>query len=270
MMVSLALDSAALAETYDRVSDRQFNHGKLLIEDLQVSPGERVLDVGCGTGRLGAHVAELVGPSGEVVGVDPLPLRVALANSKHGSSFRAAVGRAEDLSQFADGSFDVVFLNSVLHWLPEKLGPLREARRVLKRGAQGGRLGISSAAKERPHDVERVLEDVLSSLGLNGTAEASGSTPHKVTSDELTSLLVQAGFPQPKLQIRTFTDHFTDTDDVMAFNLASSFGNFLSNFAPADAERVRAALEAELERRRAPEGIRLQRHLIFAVARADG
>ncbi|WP_437289882.1 class I SAM-dependent methyltransferase [Sorangium sp. So ce406] len=267
MMVSLALDSAALAETYDRVSDRQFNHGKLLIEDLQVSQGERVLDVGCGTGRLGAHVAELVGPSGEVVGVDPLPLRVALANSKRGSSFRATVGRAEDLSQFADGSFDVVFLNSVLHWLPEKLGPLREARRVLKRG---GRLGISSAAKERPHEVERVLEDVLSSLGLNRTAEASGSTPHKVTSDELTSLLVQAGFPQPKLQIRTFTDHFTDTDDVMAFNLASSFGNFLSNFAPADAERVRAALEAELERRRAPEGIRLQRHLIFAAARADG
>ncbi|WP_233561530.1 class I SAM-dependent methyltransferase [Sorangium cellulosum] len=266
MMVSLALDSAALAETYDRVSDRQFNHGKLLIEDLQVSPGERVLDVGCGTGRLGAHVAELVGPSGEVVGVDPLPLRVALAN-KRGSSFRAAVGRAEDLSQFADGSFDVVFLNSVLHWLPEKLGPLREARRVLQRG---GRLGISSAARERPHEVERVLEHVLSSLGLSGTAEASGSTPHKVTSDELTSLLVQAGFPQPRLQIRTFTDHFTDTEDVLAFNLASSFGNFLSNFAPADAERVRAALEAELERRRTPEGIRLQRHLIFAVARADG
>ncbi|WP_437638222.1 class I SAM-dependent methyltransferase [Sorangium sp. So ce854] len=266
-MVSLARDSAALAETYDRVSDRQFNHGKLLIDDLQVSPGERVLDVGCGTGRLGAHVAELVGPSGEVVGVDPLPLRVALANSKGGPRFRASVGRAEDLSQFADGSFDVVFLNSVLHWLPEKLGPLREARRVLKRG---GRLGISAAARERPHDVERVLEDVLSSLGLAGTAEASGSTPHKVTSDALRSTLVLAGFSQPKLQIRTFTDHFEGTEDVIAFNMASSFGNFLSNFAPADAERVRTALEAELERRRAPEGIRLERHLIFAVARADG
>ncbi|WP_437736154.1 class I SAM-dependent methyltransferase [Sorangium sp. So ce1335] len=266
-MVSLALDSAALAETYDRVSDRQFNHGKLLIDDLQVSPGERVLDVGCGTGRLGAHVAELVGPSGEVVGVDPLPLRVALANSKRGPGFRASVGRAEDLSQFADGSFDVVFLNSVLHWLPEKLGPLREARRVLKRG---GRLGISAAAKERPHDVERVLEDVLSSLGLTGTAEASGGTTHKVTSDALRSTLVLAGFPRPKLQIRTFTDHFADTEDVIAFNLASSFGNFLSNFAPADAARVRGAFEAELERRRTPEGIRLERHLIFAVARADG
>ncbi|WP_437512137.1 class I SAM-dependent methyltransferase [Sorangium sp. So ce1099] len=267
MMVSLALDSAALAETYDRVSDRQFNHGKLLIEDLQVSPGERVLDVGCGTGRLGAHVAELVGPSGDVVGVDPLPLRVELANAKRSPSFRASVGQAEDLSQFAAGSFDVVFLNSVLHWLPEKLGPLREARRVLKRG---GRLGISSAVRERPHEFEGVLSGVLASLGLTGTAETSGSTTYKVTSDELKSTLVLAGFPEPKLQIRTFTDHFAATEDVIAFNLASSFGNFLSNFAPADVEKVRKALDAELERRRTPEGIRLQRHLVFVVARADG
>ncbi|AUX30334.1 MULTISPECIES: class I SAM-dependent methyltransferase [Sorangium] len=264
-MVSLALDSAVLAETYDRVSDRQFNHGKLLIEDLQISPGERVLDVGCGTGRLGAHVAELVGPSGEVAGVDPLPLRVELANKKRRPNFRATVGQAEDLSQFAAGSFDVVFLNSVLHWLPEKLGPLREARRVLKRG---GRLGISSAAKERPHEFEGVLEGALSSLGLAGTAETLGNTTYKVTSDELKSTLLRAGFEDPALQIRTFTDHFAATDDVIAFNLASSFGNFLSNLAPEDAARVKAALEAELERRRAPEGIRLRRHLIFAVARA--
>ncbi|WP_437534634.1 methyltransferase domain-containing protein [Sorangium sp. So ce726] len=269
MMVSLALDSAALAETYDRVSDRQFNHGKLLIEDLRVSPGERVLDVGCGTGRLGVHVAERVGPSGEVIGVDPLPLRVELANTKRTSNFRASVGNAEDLSQFAGGSFDVVFLNSVLHWLPEKLGPLREARRVLKGGARGGRIGITSAAKERPHEFEVVLDGVRSSLGLTGTAETFGSTTYKVTSDDLKLTLVRAGFQDPKLQIRSFTDHFPATDDVVAFYLASSFGNFLSNLAPADAERVKASLAAELERRRAPEGIRLQRHLIFAVARAD-
>ncbi|WP_437679766.1 class I SAM-dependent methyltransferase [Sorangium sp. So ce131] len=266
-MVSLALDSAALAETYDRVSDRQFNHGKLLVQDLQIAPGERVLDVGCGTGRLGAYVADLVGPSGEVVGLDPLPLRVELANKKRRPNFRASVGRAEDLSQFPDGSFDVVFLNSVLHWLPEKLGPLREARRVL---ARGGRLGVSSASKERPHDFEVVLKGVLSSLGIAATAETSGSTTYKVTSEELGSTLSLAGFADLHLEIRTFTDHFADTDDVVAFNLASSFGNFLSNFAPADAARVKAALAAELERRRAPEGIRLQRNLIFAVARAGG
>jgi 2-polyprenyl-3-methyl-5-hydroxy-6-metoxy-1,4-benzoquinol methylase len=74
--VSFELDSPELASTYEQVSTRQFNHGKLLIASLAPRPGERVLDVGCGTGRLGDYVAQLVAPCGEVLGVDPLPLRV--------------------------------------------------------------------------------------------------------------------------------------------------------------------------------------------------
>ena len=42
-MVSFAFDSSDLAGTYDRVSSRQFEHGKLLVMDLGLSPGERVL-----------------------------------------------------------------------------------------------------------------------------------------------------------------------------------------------------------------------------------
>src|SRR5262245_21325963 len=83
--VSLTLDSADLANTYERVSTRQFDHGKVLIAALDPRPGERVLDVGCGTGRLGAYVAGLVAPGGDVVGIDPLPLRVEIAARKHPS-----------------------------------------------------------------------------------------------------------------------------------------------------------------------------------------
>src|SRR5688572_32723923 len=89
--VSLGLDSEELASTYERVSTRQFNHGKLLIAALAPRPGERGLDIGCGTGRLGDYVAGLVAPDGEVVGVDPLPLRIDIAARKNRKIGRAHV-----------------------------------------------------------------------------------------------------------------------------------------------------------------------------------
>lgn len=262
-MVSLALDSTHLAETYDRVGERQFNHGKQLISALKIATGERVLDVGCGTGLLAAYVAQLVGPSGKVDAVDPLPLRVALAKKRAPAHLEAAVGAAEDLSPFADGSFDVVYLNSVYHWLPEKLKPLREARRVLK---PGGRIGISTAASDAPHDFEVLLKQVFASSDLSDVEEVPSGTTHKVASSALREQLQAAGFTDVQLEIKSFIDHFDDTEAVIGFNTASSFGNFLSQLTHEQRALTHSLLERELEKRRDAEGIRLQRNLSFAVA----
>lgn len=262
-MVSLALDSSQLAATYDREGTRQFHHGKQLISALRVGAGERVLDVGCGTGLLAAHVAQLVAPSGKVDALDPLPLRVELANQKAPESVQARVGAAEDLSAYADASFDVVYLNSVFHWLPEKVGPLREAWRVLK---PGGRIGISTAAADAPHEFEAVLQQVFSASDLADVQEVPSGTTHKVSSTKLKELLTQAGFVEVELTIRSFVDHFEDTEAVIAFNKASSFGNFLSELTHEQRALTQVLLERELERRRTAQGIRLTRNLSFALA----
>jgi ubiquinone/menaquinone biosynthesis C-methylase UbiE len=262
-MVSLALDSNQLAETYDRVGERQLNHGTKLIAALGVQRGQRVLDVGCGTGLLALHVVGLVGPSGKVDAFDPLPLRVALLHQRAPANLETRVGRAEDLSHYADRTFDAVFFNSVFHWLPEKLGPLREALRVLK---PGGRIGISTAAVDEPHDFELVLEEVFKSSDLADVEEVPSGTTHKVSSGALKQQLVAAGFASVELEIKSFVDHFEDTEAVVAFNRASSFGNFLSDLTHEQRALTHHLLERELERRRTPEGIRLTRHLSFAIA----
>src|SRR5437868_15431117 len=130
MTTSLSHDSSELAETYDRLSDAQLESGMRLAEQLEVSAGERVIDVGCGTGRLARWLAERVGPRGTVVGVDPLEERVALARVRSGG-IRFEVGPAEDLGAFPDGSFDVACMSSVFHWLADKAKALAEVHRVL-------------------------------------------------------------------------------------------------------------------------------------------
>jgi len=71
--ISLNLDTETLAQHYEQVSvDRQFKSGKALLDVLALRPGEKLLDVGAGTGLLAEYAAGLVGREGLVIGIDPL------------------------------------------------------------------------------------------------------------------------------------------------------------------------------------------------------
>jgi len=260
-MVSLQLDTPELAAKYDVVGTRQFSHGKLLVRDLDIKSGEHVLDVGAGTGLLAQHVASLVGARGKVLAIDPLPLRVELASQKSG--IEARVGRAEDLRSLEPESFDVVYLNSVIHWIADKPRVLGEAYRVLK---PGGRLGFTSATKDKPHDIERLRSRALATAGLSHRAEAAVGIPHALTTEETRRLLSDAGYRVKQVVVRTFVDHHASAEDVRLASLSSSFGNQSSGLTDAERQQLHAAFDAELENLRDADGIRLERHLIFAVA----
>lgn len=113
-----------------------------LLDAARIRPGERVLEIGCGTGNLALLVKREV-PDAEVTGLDPDPLALHRAERKAaraGVAIRFDRGFAGELP-YADASFDHVLSSFMFHHVPEaEQEPLlAEARRVL---APGGRLDL--------------------------------------------------------------------------------------------------------------------------------
>ncbi len=103
-------DTSLLAERYDRISNSQFENGVLLIEEIGIKAGDRVLDIGCGTGRLGEHVLKIIGRKGYLAGIDPSEPRIKIAQQrvKAFSNISLGLGSDRDLANVPDNSFNAV------------------------------------------------------------------------------------------------------------------------------------------------------------------
>jgi len=250
---SLALDNDRLALDYEEISaTRQFQSGKRLCADLAIAAGERVLDVGCGTGLLAEHIANLVGPAGFVLGLDPLPLRIELAHRRVRANLAFEVGDAYALDHLASGSFDVVVLNAVFHWLPEKAGPLSAFARVLR---AGGRIGIGTGVKGHRTRLQEEVTRVLAEPPFDGHPRRRESISWRVDTAEMAALFDAAGLAVDRLEVRENEQRFPTPDAAVRYTEASSFGNFLGHLPEALKPLARARVAARLSAIMGPDGL---------------
>jgi trans-aconitate 2-methyltransferase len=130
--------------------------GRDLVQLLAPEPGDRILDIGCGTGQL----TETIARSGaEVLGVDRSAEMIAQARSNY-PALAFEIGDAAALPYTAE--FDAVFSNAVLHWVKDARGAVAGVARALK---PGGRFVAEFGGRG---NVRRLVEAVCGALELVG------------------------------------------------------------------------------------------------------
>lgn len=192
-----------------------------LVERAGVRPGERVLDVACGTGIVARYASTRVGPRGTVVGLD---LNEGMLEAARAAASGAAAGvewttaSATEIP-FEDGSFDVVFCQQALQFFRDRRRAVREMHRVL---ARDGRLALSVWRPIRHNPAYETLSDALERhLGEEAATVIRSPFPDWQVSD-LRALLQDEGFDQVHVNIAVGTMRYPTPAEFLRREVASS------------------------------------------------
>jgi trans-aconitate methyltransferase len=154
------------AEDYYENSSEQQKWGFELLDKLSLQGNERVLDLGCGDGRITAQIARRV-PLGSVLGFDKSKSMITFACNhfpeEHFPNLAFSVNDARNMD--FDQEFDMVFSNAVLHWIHEPMVVLRGIKRSLK---PGGRVVAQMGGKGNAAEILSVLDGIVTSKQWSG------------------------------------------------------------------------------------------------------
>lgn len=125
------------ADIWDRDHDAERRAiSERIIRGLEIRPGSRVLDVGCGTGLIIPWLLEAVGKEGHVTAMDIAERMLAVARDKHAGSNLEFIHADIEKAPFLDGSFDEVVCHNCLPHVADKLAAAAEMFRILKPGGR--------------------------------------------------------------------------------------------------------------------------------------
>jgi trans-aconitate methyltransferase len=153
----LMLENEWNTTLYERSYAFVWQHGASLLELLAPQPGERILDLGCGTGQLTEQIAKM---NAEVIGIDAAFSMIEKAKQNY-PQLQFAIANAENFQ--VDALFDAVFSNAVLHWVLEPEAAIRCIHQALK---PGGRFVAEFGGKGNVQAIVTALLRGLESMDL--------------------------------------------------------------------------------------------------------
>ena len=225
-------------------------HGDAAMDASPPQPGDRVLDIGCGFGDASMQLAERVGPSGEVLGVDAAERFIETAEHEATAAavpnVRFAVGDVQHMD--LESGFDYAFSRFGTMFFANPAAALRNVREALR---PGGRLCMV-VWRQKPdnpwlHSAELVVERYLEEPEETDEPTCGPGPFSMANADTTSGILVAAGFEDIALQ-RSDLPYLMGRDLDEAIDLVMGLGpaGELIRLAGDDAEELRPRLTAEL------------------------
>ncbi len=169
-------------ELYEAKHDFVWKLGQGALDLLNPKPGERILDLGCGTGHLTNRIAAC---GAQVVGVDASPDMIGQARQ----NFPKLTFSLEDATELTyQGEFDSVFSNAALHWMLE---PERVVAAVSRALRQGGRFVAEMGGKG---NIRRIVDTIEAAVRRYSGGHVPPSRNYFPSIPEYTSILEAHGF----------------------------------------------------------------------------
>lgn len=209
-----------------------------LLDAARVAGGDRLLDVGCGTGVVARNAVSRVGGEGRIVGIDPNEGMLAVARRTAGVEW--TIGVAESIP-FEAASFDVVVSQFAMMFFEDRDKAVSEMKRVL---TPGGRVAIATWASLEDTPGYASMVALLDRLFGSEAGDALRA-PYAMGDPQLVEGLLTAEFEDVQVEKVDGTAHF---DSIEAWVHTDIRGWTLSNMSEEDHQRLRAAAESELAR----------------------
>ena len=186
------------AEDYRQSSSQQKKWGRELLLKLHLAGDERVLDIGCGDGKLTAELAGRL-PRGFVLGIDSSEEMIGFAREafppERYPNLAWEVRDARDLDY--EDRFDVVFSNAVLHWIRDHLPVLEGIERSMK---PGGVALLQMGGKGNAAEVVKVMARVMGREEWSGYFKDFTTTYGFYGPEEYTGWLIQVGLTPKRVE----------------------------------------------------------------------
>lgn len=205
------LSSTEVAEAFDDFTYWSSMFGQLLFRHLRLAPGLSALDVGCGTGFPLLELADRLGPTSSVHGIDAWENAVTRARMKArvrgNTNVHVTHGDAADMP-YEDCSFDLIVSNLGLNNFETPALVMAECRRVCK---PQGRLALTTNLLGHMDEFYRIYEQTLVDTGNSHWVEQLHEhEARRATPERLRELLTSGGFEVTEYHADTFTLRYAD------------------------------------------------------------